>query len=171
MKNEKFSIQISNYSMTPHLPKGITCRHDEFKELLMKNSINFSDVHDENDPMTWVSMPDLKVGTQDVGITQNNFDRCGGRYCNMLCNGIIVQCTHATYILRNMELIEEIKKELVDIRTSTNLRRDLIRFYCRPYSAFCHYCHFDSRQTGLLRGEQLDAQSAPDLPQDRGHDA
>lgn len=159
MKNKKFSIQISDYRKVANLPRGITCRHDEFKELLLKNSINFNDVHEKYDAMTWFTMPELWVDRQAAASNQAHFDNCFGRKCNMLCDGKILQCTLSAYIARNMELIEEIEKELVDIRTSKDVRRDLIRFYCRPFSAFCNYCHFDHMQWGLPCGEQLESEA------------
>ncbi|MDE6735531.1 MAG: radical SAM protein [Desulfovibrio sp.] len=159
MQNKKFSIQISDYRRVANLPPGITCRHDEVKDLLLKNSINFNDVHEKADGMTWASMPELRVGRQDPARCQDIFNRCFGRECNMLCDGKILQCTISAYISRNMELIEEIEKELVDIRTSTDVRRDMVRFYCRPYSAFCHYCHHEHRQWGLPCGEQLESEA------------
>ncbi len=44
------------------------------------------------------------------------FDNCWGQYCQMLCDGILTQCTLSVFISRTMELTHDIKSELVNIR-------------------------------------------------------
>lgn len=156
MKNEKFSVQVSDYTDVTNLPSGISCHHDEFVELLEKNSIKYNDPQRKAGKKCFQTMPKLSKDQQDVAQVQKAFDTCFCRGCNMFCDGKLTECTISVYISRNMELTSEIEDEIVDIRTSTNVRRDLIRFYSRPYSAFCHYCHFENMQTRLPCGEQVE---------------
>lgn len=158
MRNKKFSIQISDYSDVANLPPGIRCHHDDFKRLLIDNSINFNDPHQKSSRMNWFTMPEVYADYQDDDLVRANFNKCFGRDCNMCCDGKITQCTLTVYISRCMRLSEDIMKEIVDIRISTDIRRDLIKFYCRPYSAFCHYCHFEHMEYGLPCGEQVETQ-------------
>ena len=63
----------------------------------------------------------------------------------------------ALYILRNIELIPEIKDEIINIRnynSSKKLAKDIIKFYSKPYSQFCNYCNATNIETNLTCGEQ-----------------
>lgn len=158
MQNKKAAFQLSDYRDVK-FKNNIKIKYDEMKELLTKNNIKFSHPQEENDRMTFQSMPKLYLDKQDEKKVKKMFDCCWGQYCNMLCDGILSQCTLSVYITRNLELTDEVKKEIVNIRekkSSRKLANEIIEFYAKPYSAFCHYCHCDNIQYGLPVGEQVD---------------
>lgn len=158
MKNKKFAVQISDYRSVK-FKNGTVVKYDEFKKLLTDNNIQFSHPQEDRDRMNFISMPELYPDNQDEGKLKNVFDKCWGQYCNMLCDGILTQCTLSIYITRNLKLSDGIKKELVNIRekqSSRKLADKLISFYAKPYSQFCHYCHGDNIQYGLPVGEQIE---------------
>ena len=104
-------------------------------------------------------MPELYPDRQDENKLTRVFDCCWGQYCYMLCDGILSQCTLSVYISRNMELSDDIKRELINIReskSSKKLTQELINFYAKPFSAFCHYCHNDNIKYNLPVGEQVE---------------
>lgn len=158
MKNKKFAVQLSDYRDVK-FNNGITVKYNEFKKLLTENNIQFSHPEEDNDRLTFQSMPELYPDKQDFDKVKNIFNKCWGQYCNMLCEGILTQCTLSVYITRNLELTKEVEDELVNIREKQSpkeLTEKIINFYARPYSAFCHYCHSDNIQYGLPVGEQME---------------
>ncbi|WP_156802850.1 radical SAM protein [Desulfovibrio sp. 6_1_46AFAA] len=158
MKNKKFAVQISDYRNVK-LKNNMTVKYDEFKRMCIKNDIRMSNFQEKREAMNWQTMPDLYKDRQNAIYIQNQYDKCWGRYCNMLCDGILTQCTLSVYINRNMEITPQIQNELVDIRKNKNtkeLTKKIINFYSRPYSEFCHYCHCDKIEYGLPCGEQVE---------------
>ena len=157
MKNKKFKAQISNYSHVKNIKNGVTVKHDEFKDLLLRNNILLSDPH--GDDGVFQSMPKLYKDIQNPDKVKLMHDNCWGLFCNMLCEGEITPCTLSVYINRNLELSDGIKEEIVNIRTAKNskdLTNKIIKYYARPYSQFCHYCHNDDIQYGFRCGEQIE---------------
>jgi organic radical activating enzyme len=156
--SHKFAVQISDYRNVGNI-KNFTVKYDEFKKLLIENNIKFTAPH-EKYGANWQSMPDIFKDNQDVLKVKSVYDSCFGRYCNILCDGILSQCTLAVYISRNMELTAGIENELVNIRkykSPNELTKKMIQFYSRPYSEFCHYCHWDDNiKYNLPAGEQLE---------------
>lgn len=158
MKNKKFAVQLSDYRNV-EFKTNITVKYNEWKQLLQENNILFSHPEEDRDAMCFQSMPELYQDKQDPNQLKKIFDKCWGQYCNMLCDGILTQCTLSVYISRNLPLTEDIKKEIINIRASKSakqLTKDLIDFYAKPYSAFCHYCHMENIQYGLPVGEQAE---------------
>ena len=158
MKSKKFAVQISDYRDVK-FKNGVVVKYKEIKELLDKNNILFSHPQEDGERLTFQSMPELYKDVQNENKVKGMFDCCWGQYCQMLCDGILTQCTLSVFISRTMELSEEIKKEIVNIRekkSSRKLADEIIKFYAKPYSAFCHYCHNDNVQYGLPTGEQLE---------------
>lgn len=158
MKNKKFAVQISDYRNVK-LKNNMTVKYAEFKKLCIKNNIRVSSIQEKYGAMTWQTMPILYKDRQDTMYVKKLYDECWGRYCNMLCDGILTQCTLSVYINRNMEVTPQIQNELVDIRENKNTKKlteKIINFYSRPYSEFCHYCHCDKIQYGLPCGEQME---------------
>lgn len=157
MKNKKAAFQLSDYRDVK-FNNGMTVKYKEIKELLTKNNIKFSHPQEENNRMTFQSMPELYPDKQDEKKVKKMFDCCWGQYCNMLCDGKLTQCTLSVYITKNLELTDEVKKEIVNIRekkSSRQLANEIINFYAKPYSAFCQYCHADNIKYGLPVGEQV----------------
>ena len=157
MKNKKFAVQLSDYRDV-QFKNNLTVKYDEYKRLLEENNIQFSHPEEDGDRMTFISMPELYQDKQDSAKLTNIFDGCYGQYCQMLCDGILTQCTLSVYIARCMELSEGIKNELVNIRecrSAGELTKKIIKFYAKPYSEFCHYCHWENVQHGLPCGEQI----------------
>ncbi len=156
MKNKKFKIQISNYNNVKNIKNGITVKHNEFKDLLIRNNISYSNPHGFDG--LFQSMPELYKDIQDPAKIKPIHDKCWGLFCNMLCEGEITPCTISVYINRNLELSDGIKEEVVNIRTAKNakdLTDKLIKYYARDYSQFCHYCHSDNIIYNLPCGEQI----------------
>ncbi len=163
MKHKKFAAHISDYRDVKKIKGGITVKYEEMKKLLLDNGIKISNHQENLNRSNWMTMPELYKDRQDVEKIIENFNRCFGQYCTMLSDGKILQCTISVYMERNLELTQAIKDEIVDIRAAKNskeLTDKIIKFYCRPYSEFCHYCHFENIQTGLPCGEQISAEEA-----------
>lgn len=167
MKNKKFTIQISDYRDVQGLPVGVVSKYDKFKELLIENNIKFTEPHisaaGERKTNTWITMPNLFCDKLDEDRVSSQFDKCFGREANMLCDGKITQCTVSVYVSRNMDLSSSIQNEIVDIRHCNDIRCAMMQFYCRKYSNFCHYCHFDNMKKGLPNGEQLAMEQIGDI--------
>ena len=156
MKNKKFVIRTSNYSNVTNIKGGVTVKYEEFKKLIKENNITLSDPQSNGN--TWISAPKLFEDTQDEEKLTKIYEICDRKYCNMLCDGIFAPCTAALYMNRNMNLSDEIKEEMVDIRTEKSTRKitkKLISFYSQPYSNYCHYCHTENTEYNLPCGEQL----------------
>ncbi len=156
MKNKKFCLQLSDYRKVTGLRENVTIKFDEFKKLLKDNNITF--ITTESDNPIFFEMPKLYKDTQDKETLRCQFDKCWGQYCNMICDGIITQCTLSVYISRNFDLSDGIKGEIVDIRKEKSPRKiadKIIQFYAKPYSEFCHYCHPTKEPVMIPRAEQL----------------
>ena len=156
MDNKKFCLQLSDYRKVTGLRENITVKFDEFKKILTDNNITF--ITTESDDPKFVQMPKLYNDIQDEKTLKCQFDKCWGQYCNMLCDGIITQCTLSVYIARNFDLSDGIKNEIVNIReekSSREIADKIIQFYAKPYSEFCHYCHPTKEQVLIPRAEQL----------------
>jgi len=157
MKNKKFAVQLSDYRDVK-FKNNVVVHYEEFKKILKENNILFSHPEEDNKRMSFQSMPELYKDKQDENKIKKMFNGCWGQYCNMLCDGFLTQCTLSVYITRNLELSREVKNELVNIREKKSVRKltnEIIDFYAKPYSAFCHYCHADNIQSGLPCGEQI----------------
>lgn len=157
MKNKKFAVQLSDYRDV-EFKTNITAKYLEWKQILTDNKILFSHPQEDSERQTFQSMPELYPDKQDDKKARAMFNCCWGQYCNMLCDGILTQCTLSVYITRNLELTDDVKKELVNIReekSSRELADEIIKFYAKPNSAFCHYCHMENIQRGLPVGEQV----------------
>lgn len=158
MKSKKFAVQISDYRNVK-LKNNMAIKYAEFKKLCIEHGIRTSNFQEKRDAMTWQTMPELYRDRQDALYVQNLYDNCWGRNCNMICDGIFTQCTLSVYINRNMETTQEIKDEIINIRaykSTKELTQEFIRFYSRPHSEFCHYCHYDKIEYGLPCGEQME---------------
>lgn len=156
--NKKVGVQISNYSHVENLPDGISVKHQEVKELLQKSGVKISNPHEPSGSKNWQTMPKIYADTQEEKEVVKNYNCCYGRFCYMLADGLILQCTACIYMTRSLELSDNIKKELINVRASQSpkeLTGQLIKFLSKPYSQFCHYCHFVDMQYGLPCGEQL----------------
>ena len=156
MKNKKFVIRTSNYSNVTNIKGGVTVKYEEFKKLIKENNITLSDPQSNGN--TWISPPKLFVDSQNSNLLTKKYSECWGKFCNTLCNGQILPCAPAIYINNNMNLSDEIKEEMVDIRTEKSTRKitkKLISFYSQPYSNYCHYCHTENTEYNLPCGEQL----------------
>lgn len=159
MKNKKFGVQLSDYSDVKNLKNNLTVKYEEYKKLLEENHIQFSHPHEDSKRLGFQSMPELYPDKQDEDKLRNTFNSCWGQYCQMLCDGILTQCTLSVFISRTMELTHDIKSELVNIRekkSSRKLADEIIKFYAKPYSAFCNYCHTENIVYGLPVGEQVE---------------
>lgn len=159
LKHKKIGVQISNYTHVKNIKGGITARHYEVKDLLQKNNIKISNPHEPTNSNNWQTMPKIYTDYQNVDEVIKNYNCCYGRFCYMLSDGLILQCTACVYMVRNLKLTEVVKKEIVDIRNAKNsieLTKDIIKFLSKPYSQFCHYCHFVDMKYGLPCGEQLE---------------
>lgn len=157
MKNKKVALQLSDYRDVK-FTNDVKVKYMEMKELLSGKKILFSHPQEDNDRISFQSMPELYPDTQEENKVKRMFDCCWGQYCNMLCDGKLTQCTLSVYITRNLELTDDVKQEIVDIREKKSTKKltdEIIKFYAKPYSAFCHYCHCDNIQYGLPVGEQL----------------
>lgn len=158
MKNKKFAVQLSDYR-DAKLKNSLTVKYEEYKNILKENGIIFSHPQEDRDRMNFQSMPKLYKDKQNPDKVKGCFDKCWGQYCQMLCDGIITQCTLSVFISRTMELTPEIKSEIVNIRekkSSRQLANEIIKFYAKPFSEFCHYCHSDNIIYGLPVGEQVE---------------
>lgn len=158
MQNKKLAVQLSDYRDVK-FKNNVSVKYDEYKQLLSKYNILYSHPEEDGDRMTFQSMPELYPDTQNSQKLVKMFDNCWGQYCQMLCEGVLTQCTLSVFIYRTKELSAGIKKEVVNIRenkTARELTQDIIKFYAKPYSAFCHYCHSDNIKYGLPCGEQIE---------------
>ncbi len=158
LKHKKIGVQISNYSHIENIKGGIKAKHYEVKELLQRNGVKISNPHEPSGANNWQTMPKVYLDTQEVKTVMKNYNNCYGKYCYMFSDGLVLQCTACVYMAKNLELTQAIKEEIVNVRTSNNskeLTNDLIKFLSKPYSQFCHYCHFENMQYGLPCGEQL----------------
>lgn len=155
LKHQKVSVQLSDYKNVKFLNK-ITSKFDTFKSILLKNNIHFNALHNLAEAK-FMNMPSVYKDSQPKE-AQKTFDSCFGRFCNMLCDGILTQCTISVYIARNKELSDDICHELIDIRKSTpdELTNKIIQFYAKDYSAFCHYCHWNPIPQFSPCGEQVE---------------
>ena len=158
MKHKKVAVQISDYRQVKNIKGNVKVQYDEFKKILIDYGINFNNYQEKREAATWATMPELYIDNRDPKIVQAIYDTCYGRYCTMLCEGLITQCTLAVYVSRCMELTQGVKDELVNIREldTKELTQRMIKYYARPFSQFCHYCHIENRKINLPCGEQMD---------------
>ena len=157
MKNKKISVQISDYRNVKNIKNGVVVKYDEFKQILSDNDIIYNNYQEKKGAKTWFTMPEIYKDKQNSTHLENQFKNCFARYCSGLTEGKLVICMPALYILRNIELIPEIKDEIINIRnynSSKKLAKDIIKFYSKPYSQFCNYCHATKIETNLPCGEQ-----------------
>ena len=156
MKSNKFSAQISDYR---HINSKI--KYNQFKSCLIKNNINFNNYQEKRNSATWFSMPEMYIDYNEKRAVEN-YKTCFGRYCNMICDGVITQCTLSVYMYRNLQHTSNVMDEIVNIReidSYCDLTNKIINFYSRPYSEFCHYCHWDNVKHDLPCGEQIESES------------
>lgn len=160
LKHPKVGVQISNYTHVKNIKGGITAKHYEVKELLLGNGVWVSNPHEPSHQSNWQTMPKMYTDTQEnLDELIKNYKSCYGRFCYMFAKGLILQCTACVYMAFNLELTDNVKKEIVDVRnshSSKELTRDIIAFLSKPYSQFCHYCHFVDMKYGLPCGEQVE---------------
>ena len=93
----------------------------------------------------------------DEEFVKNHFNNCFARYCSGIIEGTLVPCMGAMFMYKNMELGQEIKDELINIRkidNSNELSKKLVEYYSKPNTEFCHYCHHENIKSGLPCGEQ-----------------
>ena len=158
MKNKKFAVQPSDYSHVKNIKNGVVVRYDEFKQLLSDNGVKYNNYQEKREAVTWFSLPAVYLDKQKDDICKCNHDNCV-QICNILCDGFLIPCTMSVHIWRNLELTPEIEKEAVNVRgakSKKELTNELIDFFARPYSAFCHYCHFENIKYDLPCGEQVE---------------
>ena len=151
-KNKKVAFQISDYRNV----ENIDVKYNEYKELLIKNKIAFNNFQEKREAVTWFSMPECYKDKQEN--VKQLYDSCFGRYCNMLADGVLTQCTVSIHMYRLMERTPEIEADVVNIReekSAKKLTEELIGFYARPYSEFCNWCHWENIEYGLPCGEQV----------------
>lgn len=156
MKNKKFVIRTSNYSQVVGIKGNVVVKYEQVKKAIKDNDIFLSDPQYSGN--TWISAPELYIDKQQHKKLAYIYERCDRRFCNMLCDGILLPCTAAVYMRRNMELSNDIKQETIDIRkelSSKALTKKIINFYSQPYSGYCHYCHTENTKFNLPCGEQL----------------
>ena len=154
LKHKKVSVQISDYRNVKFLNK-LTSKFEEFKNLLSINHIHYHALHSLAEAK-FMNMPKVYKDRQPYEASKS-FNSCFGRFCNMLCDGFLTQCTISVYISRNKELSDSIHKELINIRKSypEELTQKIIYFYAKDYSEFCNYCHWGVTPTFSQCGEQI----------------
>jgi len=151
----RFAVQISDYRDVKNIQSKLEVKYQEFKSILKKNEIMYSAFHEKHGA-NWHSLPEIYYDKQSPEKIRTVFKNCFGRYCNMLCDGILSQCTISVYINRCMQLSLKAKDELVDVRIKGgDLAKQIVHFYSHPYSEFCHYCHWENVKYNLPFGEQL----------------
>ena len=158
LKNKKVSVQLSDYRNVTNIKGNVKVKYDEYKKLLTDNKIQFNNFQEKRGAVTWFSMPEIYKDSLDEAKLESQFNNCFASYVHMMCEGVISNCMLATYIQRNLEMTEEMKGELINIRqieSSNYLKQKLIALYSKPYSPFCNYCHFDNIKSGLPCGEQI----------------
>lgn len=157
MKNQKVAVQLSDYRKVKFKNSTIVY-FDKFKQMLLEHNIKFSCPQEDTEGEGFQSMPQLYQDKQDENKVVKMFDECWGQYANMLCDGILTQCPVSVFISRNLDLTNEVKQEIVNIREQKSIQtltNQIINFYAKPHSAFCQYCHIDNIQYGLPTGEQV----------------
>ena len=93
----------------------------------------------------------------DEKTVSEHFDICFAKYCSGIIDGVLVPCMGAMFMYKNMELSQEIKDELINVREIDSpkvLSQKLIEYYSKPYSEFCHFCHHENIKRGMPCGEQ-----------------
>ena len=158
MKNKKLAVQISDYRQVKNIKGNVKVQYDAFKKILIDNKIIFNNYQEQREATTWVSMPELYADNRDPKIVQAIYNKCYGRYCMMICEGLITPCTLTVYISRCMDLTPAVKDELINIRNldTKELTKRMIKYYAIPFPQFCHYCHWEKIKTGLPCGEQVE---------------
>lgn len=155
MKHRKFAAHLSNYCTV----EGIKNQYQEWKEIVIREGISARLPHDKINPdsMLFIKMPKLFPDRQEEKKVLETFSNCFGQYCNMLVDGVLVQCTIAVYIWQNMKRSQELCEEAVNIREldQKELTRKLIEFYSRPYPSVCHYCHWSEKMQWVPMAQQF----------------
>ncbi len=157
-KNKKVAFQISDYRNVKNITSGVTVKYDEFKAMLVENKVKFNNFQEKREALNWFSMPKCYKDKRNPDAMKSLYDGCFGRYCNMLAEGILLQCTVSVHMYRAKERTAEIENDVVNIRETKptkELTEELINFYARPYSEFCNWCHWENIQRGLPCGEQV----------------
>ncbi len=158
MRNRKVAVQLSDYSHVKIYKPNVTVKYREFKEILLKNHINFNGYQEKRNATTWFSLPKVFKDKQKDSICKNQWADCV-QICNIISNGYLLPCTMSVHIFNNLDTTQEINNEVIDIRHTNNskeLLSKLIKYLSIPYSSFCHYCHFEDIQQGLPCGEQIE---------------
>ena len=158
MKNKKFAVQLSDYSHVKNIKNGVSVKFHEFKKILTENNIRRNSYQEKREATTWFTMPEIYKDYQDKEKMKKQYQTCV-QTCNLICDGKILPCTATPYIYNNLELIPEIKEEVIDLRKPNidkkELTNTIIEYFSRPNPAFCNYCHFDNIKSGLPCGEQI----------------
>lgn len=92
MKNKKVAVQLSDYRNVK-FKNNLPVHYLEWKKLLTENKILFSHPQEDRESNTFQTMPELYADKQDTEKVKRMFDCCWGQYANMLCDGILTQCT------------------------------------------------------------------------------
>lgn len=162
LAHPKVTVQISDYREVC-LGPGVVCRYDEYKEQFRRHQIRFSAFQEGLDSSGWGTTPEAWPDHQDEAALKKFYAGCWGHFCRVLCEGKLLPCVLATYMLKNLPLSPEIQETLVDVRAGDDpkeLATKIIAFYSRPLDPFCHYCHWEKlRKT--VRAEQLGEKLAP----------
>lgn len=162
LAHPKVTVQISDYREVC-LGPGVVCRYDEYKEQFRRHQIRFSAFQEGLDSSGWGSTPEAWPDHQDEAALKKFYAGCWGHFCRVLCEGKLLPCVLATYMLKNLPLAPEIWETLVDVRAGDDpeeLAAKIIAFYSRPLDPFCHYCHWEKLQK-TVRAEQLGERLAP----------
>ena len=133
--SKKVYFYISNYSANEELTKRL--KHDELKELLTQNNIKFQIVGSPE----WnieAGFATTKFAKEQV---LQNFKSCNRTQCVQLLNSKIDICSKAS-TAREIHLLNI--SDYINLKTTKDLRSNLIEFYKRPYQEACEYCIFST---------------------------
>lgn len=129
--NKKTYLYISNYSSNPEIEKRL--KHDEIKKVLEEYNIKLQMV----EVMGWLREFGFKKTADDFDETVKRYKKCHCSHCTQVFNSKIYLCSKASSAIE-LGLVNV--DDYIDLRTTTDLKKDFIEFYNKDYLKACEYC-------------------------------
>jgi len=134
---KKSTLWISNYSNNSELKRVL--KNEKIITLLKQNKINYV----YNEDLMWDTVSMFKDNGRNIEENKHYYKNCI-HPCVSVIDGEIHVCPRSSTFKMN-NVFEFNKDEIVNLRelkTSQNLKQELIRFYSRDYFKACNFCNF-----------------------------
>ena len=142
-KYNKVYFYFSNYSVNKDIK---ILKYDEIFKILNNENIKYSFIKD----LEWMKEEPLKKRNYNEDKLKNMFKNCYNSICISILNGEYHICPKSSSGKR-LGIIDV--NDYINLRTSKDLKKDLINFYEKEYFDACKYCLISNEK--ILPAEQL----------------